>query len=97
MGPTFLVFLNVLFLEKRKGTLQCQERERRHVSFAMVMDALVQAWNEKGAVMTVTVEMWKNSPMRVGLGVGDGELHLGRRGRSTRNVGVVFFWDCVQN
>ena len=35
--------------------------------------------------------------MRVGLGVGDGELHLGREGRSTRNVGVVFFWDCVQN
>ena len=36
---------------------------RRLVSFAMVMDALAQAWNGKGAVMTVTVEMWKNSPM----------------------------------
>ena len=26
----------------------------------------------------------------VGLGVGDGELHLCRDGRSTRNVGVMF-------
>ena len=63
---------------------------RRLVSFAMVMDALAQAWNGKGAVMTVTVEMWKNSPMRVGLGVGDGELHLCSGGRSTWNVGVMF-------
>ena len=57
----------------------------------MVMDALAQAWNGKGAVMIVTMEMWKNSPMRVGLGVGDGELHPCRGGRSTRNVGVMFF------
>ena len=27
IGPTFLVFLNVLFLEKRRGTLQCQEKD----------------------------------------------------------------------
>ena len=40
--------------------------------------------------MTVTKEMWNNIAMQVGLGVGDGELHLCRGGRSTRNMGVMF-------
>ena len=57
MGPNFL------FLEKKKENCAVPGEGRRFVSFAMVMDALAQAWNGKGAVMTVTMEMWKNSPM----------------------------------
>ena len=40
--------------------------------------------------MTLTMEMWKNGPMQVGLVVGDGDLQLCRGGRSTWNVGVMF-------
>ena len=76
MEPTFLVFRMFFIWKKKKENPAVPGEGRRLVSFAMVMDALAQAWNGKGAVMTVTVEMWKNSPMRIGLGVGDGELHL---------------------
>ena len=40
--------------------------------------------------MTVTVEMWKNVPMQVGFGVGDGELHLCRE-EINQERGVMFF------
>ena len=42
MGPTFLVFLNVLFGKKKENPTAPGE-ERRLGSFAMVMDALAQA------------------------------------------------------
>ena len=49
MGPTFLVFLKVLFLKKKKGNPAVPGEGRRLGSFATVMDALAQAWNGKGA------------------------------------------------